>query len=298
MSNALITGVNGFTGRYLALELQQAGYDVYGFTHHHSPPIAGVKALYSSDLSDVEQLTDIINTVQPEIVAHLAAIAFVAHGDIADIYRTNVLGTRCLLEALTKAVKTVKAVLLISSANVYGSTQAGKLTETTPLSPANDYAVSKVAMEYLARLYTTSLPLVIARPFNYTGIGQSERFLLPKIVNHIRRAAPVIELGNLEVARDFSDVRTIVHYYRRLLETQAAIGQTFNLCSGTAHTLQEVLCTVRELSGHDIEVHVNPAFVRENEVKILLGDASKLQTTAGTLPTIPLTETLRWMLAE
>lgn len=297
MLKAFITGVDGFTGRYLAAELHRAGYEVYGLVHTpRTEAIPGVRAVYACDLCDSAGLSRIIEEVRPDVVAHLAAIAFVAHGDIEAIYRTNVVGSRNLLEALSKSGLPLRAVLVASSANVYGNATEGMLDETAPPAPANDYAVSKLSMEYMARLYKDRLPLTIVRPFNYTGVGQSESFLLPKIVNHVRRRAPVIELGNLEVARDFSDVRTVVNYYRLLLESPAAKGQTFNVCSGKAYTLQEVLTMVRSLSNHSFEVRVNPAFVRQNEVKILIGSRARLEATVGGVPDIPLIETLRAML--
>ena len=155
-------------------------------------------------------------------------------------------------------------------------------------------------MEYAARLYADRLPLIMARPFNYTGVGQSESFLIPKIVSHVRRRAPVIELGNLEVARDFSDVRNVAELYRRLLEAPAAVGQTFNVCSGQAWSLNDVLTMAREISGHDFDVRVNPAFVRQNEVKTLIGSRARLDAVVGQasnpMPEIALRDTLRWML--
>jgi len=298
MSRILVTGANGFTGRYLAAELQRAGYEVHGLVHK---PVAlgkvpGVRALHVADLSDAARLAAVVNEVQPDKVAHLAAIAFVAHGDIEAIYRTNLVGTRHLLEALAQSNAPLDAVLLASSANVYGNSVGGVLDENTPPAPANDYAVSKLAMEYAARLYAGRLPLIMARPFNYTGVGQAESFLIPKIVNHVRRRAPLIELGNLDVARDFSDVRNVVQLYRRLLEAPAAVGQTLNVCSGQAWSLNDVLAMVREISGHDFEVRVNPAFVRQNEVKTLLGSRAKLDAVVGEVPEITLRDTLRWML--
>lgn len=298
MSRILVTGANGFTGRYLAAELQRAGYEVHGLVHK---PVAlgkvpGVRALHVADLSDAARLAAVVNEVQPDKVAHLAAIAFVAHGDIEAIYRTNLVGTRHLLEALAQSNAPLDAVLLASSANVYGNSVGGVLDENTPPAPANDYAVSKLAMEYAARLYAGRLPLIMARPFNYTGVGQAESFLIPKIVNHVRRRAPLIELGNLDVARDFSDVRNVVQLYRRLLEAPAAVGQTLNVCSGQAWSLNAVLAMVREISGHDFEVRVNPAFVRQNEVKTLLGSRAKLDAVVGEVPEITLRDTLRWML--
>jgi nucleoside-diphosphate-sugar epimerase len=298
MSKILITGADGFTGRYLAAELQRAGYEVHGLVRKPvvSGGVAGVSALYVADLSDAAGLATVVREVQPDKVVHLAAIAFVAHGDAEAIYRTNLVGTRNLLEALAQSKAPLNAVLLASSANVYGNSVGGVLDETTPPAPANDYAVSKLAMEYAARLYADRLPLIMARPFNYTGVGQAESFLIPKIINHVRRRAPLIELGNLDVARDFSDVRNVVQLYRRLLEAPAAVGQTFNVCSGQAWSLNDVLTMAREISGHDFEVRVNPAFVRQNEVKTLVGSRAKLDAVVGQVPEIALRDTLRWML--
>jgi nucleoside-diphosphate-sugar epimerase len=151
-------------------------------------------------------------------------------------------------------------------------------------------------MEYLARLWLDRLPIVIARPFNYTGAGQSLDFLLPKIVSHFQAGAKVIELGNTDVARDFSDVRNVATAYRRLLEVSPA-GEVFNICSGVAYRLDEVLKMMARIAGYEIEVRVNPAFVRANEIKQLLGSPGKLERTIGPLPVIPLEETLRWMYA-
>lgn len=298
MSKILVTGADGFTGRYLAAELQRAGYEVHGLVHKPvaSGKVAGVSALHVADLSDAAGLAAVVHEVQPDKVVHLAAIAFVAHGDIEAIYRTNLVGTRHLLEALAQSKAPLDAVLLASSSNVYGNSVGGVLDENTPPAPANDYAVSKLAMEYVARLYADRLPLITVRPFNYTGVGQAEGFLIPKIVSHVRRRAPLIELGNLDVARDFSDVRNVATLYRRLLEAPAAVGQTFNVCSGQAWSLNDVLTMVREISGHDFEVRVNPAFVRQNEVKTLLGSRAKLDAVVGEVPEIALRDTLRWML--
>lgn len=277
--------------------MQRAGYEVFGLAHKPlAETIPGVCAVHVCDLGDAAGLARIIEEVRPDVVAHLAAIAFVAHGDVEAIYRTNVVGSRNLLEALCQPGLSVRAVLVASSANVYGNSTKGILDEAAPPAPANDYAVSKLSMEYMASLYKERLPITIVRPFNYTGAGQSENFLLPKIVNHVRRKAPVIELGNLDVARDFSDVRTVVNYYRRLMENPAAQGKTFNVCSGKAYTLQEILTMVRTLSNHPFEVKVNTAFVRQNEVKKLIGSRARLEATVGHVPDIPLIDTLRTML--
>jgi GDP-6-deoxy-D-talose 4-dehydrogenase len=293
----LVTGADGFTGRYLAAALSAQGHEVHGLVHRlPHDPVHGVAALHESDLADAPAVARVVDAVRPERVAHLAAIAFVAHGDAQAMYRVNLMGTRNLLEALVALPKAPESTLLASSANIYGNGTEGMLDEQTPPAPANDYAVSKLAMEYLAGLYRSRLPMVITRPFNYTGVGQAESFLLPKIVAHVKRGAPVIELGNLDVARDFSDVRMVVQAYQRLLETPAALGQTFNVCSGKAYTLTEVLDLVRGISGRELEVRVNPSFVRPNEVRTLLGSRKNLEACLGQMPMHHLGDTLRWML--
>lgn len=299
MNRVLITGADGFTGRYLAAVLADSGYEVHGLVRAlPEQAVAGARQLHVADLADAAGLAAVAHEVQPHKVAHLAAIAFVAHGDVDAIYRTNVVGTRNLLEALAQSQAPIDSVLLASSANIYGNATGGTLDENTPAAPANDYAVSKLAMEYVARLYADRLHVLIARPFNYTGVGQAESFLIPKIVSHVRRKAPVIELGNLDVARDFSDVRTVVQYYARLLECPALGAATFNVCSGRAYTLQEVIAMVRLISGHSFDVRVNPAFVRANEVKILVGNRNKLVSAVGEVPDIALQDTLRWMIED
>lgn len=298
MRKVLITGVTGFTGRYMAEELAAHGYEVHGLSYRR--PVdelpSAVSAIHCCALNDAETLRTLLLEIRPTYVVHLAAVSFVAHTDADAIYNANLLGTRHLLEALRVTATGVEGVLLASSANVYGNATEGVLDESSPFAPANDYAVSKAAMEFLARLYVGRLPLIVTRPFNYTGIGQAEQFLIPKIVAHTRRRAEVVELGNLDIARDFCDVRQVVQAYRRLLETPAAIGETVNICSGSAYTLEYVLQQAAAISGHRLEVRVNPAFVRSADVKNLFGCRTKLDSLIGDLPQIELRETLRWMI--
>lgn len=290
---ALITGLRGFTGRYLASELEAAGYRVFGTANAGESVTTDV---YQVDLCDLSALSDVVQTVQPQLVAHLAAISFVAHEDVGSIYRVNVVGTRNLLEALSRLAVCPKAVLLASSANIYGNTNAKLLNEQTPFNPANDYAISKLSMEYVARVWMDRLPIVITRPFNYTGVGQAQHFLIPKIVSHFQRRAVMIELGNMDVERDFSDVRTVARVYRQLLELSPA-GEIFNVCSGNTVSLREILALMSSISGHSMEARVNPAFVRANEVERLQGDNSKLRELIGEVSVISLNTTLRWMYA-
>ena len=293
MPTALITGLHGFTGRYLADELRAQNYDIVGIgtVEGEHPGTTSIEC----DLNDRSAVRDALKSVSPDVVVHLAGIAFPAHDDTHEIYRTNIVGTRNLLEALASHARPPRAVLLASSANIYGNALISPIAETATPAPANDYAVSKLAMEYMARLWMSRLPITFARPFNYTGVGQSDLFLLPKIVDHFRRRAPVIELGNLDVIRDFSDIRNVVRSYRALLDANQP-GEAFNICSGVGHSLQAVLSIMQELSGHEIKVVINPAFVRSNEVHQLIGSRAKLDAAIGSLAPIPLRETLQWML--
>lgn len=289
--HALITGINGFTGRYVAAELSAAGYRVFGLG---ATPFEGPD-YYQVDLMDVPALTDAINLIKPNVVVHLAAIAYVGHGDADAFYNINLLGTRNLLQALSLSDSNLDGVLLVSSANVYGNGTPGKLSETTLPNPANDYAVSKLAMEYMARIWVDKLPLFITRPFNYTGVGQTENFLLPKIVKHFKARAPIIELGNIDVWRDFTDVRALSKAYVKLLQAKP-YGEVINICSGRTYSLRKVIELCEKITGHHIEIQVNPAFVRANEVKTLSGDTTKLELYIPDWNVPPLEETLRWML--
>lgn len=287
----LVTGLGGFTGHYVAAELERAGYVVSDLSPSSHDAAAG-----HVDLLDAAAVHAAVERIQPQAVIHLAAIAFVAHGDADTIYRTNIMGTRHLLAALADLPVPPSTVALASSANVYGNAKghAGLLGEDVPASPTNDYAVSKLAMEYMAKTWSAQLPLVLTRPFNYTGVGQDEHFLIPKIVGHFRRGERYIELGNLDVWREFMDVRAVAWVYRRLLETEDG-GDTFNICSGVGHSLREVLAMMAEIAGYAIEVGVNPAFVRGNEVQRLEGDPTRLRARIGPPPHYALMETLRWM---
>lgn len=287
---ALVTGLTGFTGHFVATELVAAGFDVYGIGERPCT----LPRYTQVSLTDRDSLHALMAEVCPHVVLHLAGLASVASNNAAAFYSVNTVGTRNLLEALATQTPNVECVLLASSANVYGNSTGGVLDESALLNPANDYAVSKLAMEYMARLWFDRLPIVITRPFNYTGVGQSDTFLLPKIVGHFQRGERQIELGNLDVFRDFSDVRAVANAYRRLAQVYPA-GETVNVCSGRSHSLHEVIEMVAAIAGYDIEIKINPAFVRAHEVRSLLGSAERLRNIIGEWDTPPLRETLEWM---
>ena len=287
----LITGFKGFTGQYMSTVLASAGYEVFGLGNSGSPQ----GNYFVANLLDQSELNSVIKYIKPDYVVHLAAIAFVGHGTPNDFYNVNLIGTRNLLEALAFSGAPIKKILVASSANVYGNQASGLLDESTPFSPANDYAVSKIAMEYVCNIWTEKLPIVITRPFNYTGVGQQDNFLIPKIVKHFRDRAEVIELGNINVERDFNDVRAVVGAYVGLLE-DGEVGEVYNVACGRPLSLLSIIESCQEITGHRIEVTVSPAFVRANEVKVLAGDNNKLRALLPDWQPIDMSDTLHWML--
>ncbi len=276
----LVTGIEGFTGHFVRAELEANGHTVVGL---------------SSDLTDADAIANEVLDLQPEAVIHLAGLAFVAENNANAFYDVNLIGTRNLLDALSKHASKLSNVLVTSSANVYGNSTAGMLDESVNPNPSNDYAVSKLAMEYMTRLWSKKLSFCIVRPFNYTGVGQDGRFLIPKIVRHFRDRERVIELGNLDVWREFGDVRTVAAVYRMLIEN-CPVGETLNVCTGQTYSLKEVITLCEKLTGHKIEIKVNPEFVRENEVRELKGDNSRLCKLVDNFDLYTFEETLSWML--
>jgi nucleoside-diphosphate-sugar epimerase len=277
----LLTGSAGFTGHHFAVSAQAAGHAVL--------PL-------QADLTDKAAVAAEVRQAAPDAVVHLAAISFVGHADDSDFYRVNVIGTMNLLAALAALPQPPAKVLLASSANIYGNCDASPITEDQPPAPVNHYAASKLAMEHMARTWSERLPIVITRPFNYTGAGQGGQFLIPKLVDHFARKAPRIELGNLHVEREFNDVRMVCSAYMALLNHGQA-GQAYNVCTGQTYTLQNVLDLLKAITGHTLDVQVNPAFVRANEVHRLCGNPAKLQACVGPTSPIALADTLRAMLA-
>lgn len=281
----LLTGAGGFTGRYLEPALLQRGYKVVRLDP---------TGLRSCDLTKSERVDEFVSDARPDVAIHLAAVTYVAHQDAEDFYRVNVLGTLNLLQALAKLPRLPDRVIVASSANVYGTPDADVLDESLCPAPVNHYACSKLAMEYMVRTWFGRLPIVITRPFNYTGPGQTNNFLVPKIVKHFRERARVIELGNLQVSRDYSDVEDVVAVYISLLESKVH-SEIVNICSGRAIALLEIIKMMNDIAGYEIEARTNPEFVRENEVSRLVGSNAKLRSIVDLAPFRPFAETLRRM---
>ena len=286
MARVLVTGLSGFTGPHLARALRAADHEVLG---------ADIGSGF--DLRARETMAAALHEARPEYVVHLAALSHVTEGDAAEVYRVNTVGTAALLEAIAAAAPQVRKVLLASSAQVYGNTDVDPIDEAVPPAPVNHYACSKLAMEFIARTWFDRLPILIVRPFNYTGPGQSESFLIPKLVAHYAQRRPVLDLGNIDVERDFSDVRLVADAYARLLSTDA-VATAVNVCSGRGRSLRSVLDALQAITGHEPQLRVAEHLVRRAEVRRLVGSNRRLRELIGELRYTDFDDLLRWMVSS
>lgn len=275
-----VTGASGFTGRFVVDELTRRGAK--------SVPL-------EADLCDAEGLDRAVRELEFDCLVHLAAQAFVDTSDWAGFYRVNQIGTFNLLDAIARAKPGTRCVVA-SSAQIYGPGAEGLIAEDAPSNPGNHYALSKWAMERGTGMWRDRLEIVITRPFNYTGVGQSVDYLVPKIVDHFRRKAASIQLGNLWVKRDFGDVRSVAEVYAGLALADAP-PPLVNICSGHVSSIDDIVATLTALSGHDVHVETNPAFVRKNDVETLGGDDSILRAALPGWQSRKLRDTLQWMYA-
>ncbi|MCB2184498.1 MAG: NAD-dependent epimerase/dehydratase family protein [Desulfobulbaceae bacterium] len=287
-NTVLITGAGGFTGRHLADHLTVLGYCVIGTT-------VGKDSgdFIHMDLSDPDEVMQVIDQTAPDYVIHLAGISFTEHGQAEDFYRINLLGTLNLLNVLVKTKKRPHRVVLASSAAVYGPRE-GVLHEDLCPAPVSHYGTSKLAMEYMSATYRDSLDVINVRPFNYTGPGQPEHFVIPKIVAAYSNDQDEVRLGNIDVVREFNDVRMVTDIYARLLKAEKC-QKVINLCSGKGHRLQDVLTSMEEISGRPLKITTDQSFVRKNDIQNLTGSVDRLESCIGTLKRYSLRETLEWM---
>lgn len=295
----LITGIGGFVGRYLADYCVSKGDEVYGLERTKSH-IDGAK-IYGCDIINASLLAEIVKEVRPEQIYHLAAISFVpaANKNPKLTYDINFYGTFNLYEAVKNSGLNPK-ILFIGSSDVYGKVDKKNLPlkESAPLNPASVYAVSKAASEILSGYYSSAglLNIIIVRPFNHTGPGQSPEFVCPSFarqISEIERGTrePILEVGNLDAKRDFSDVRDVVRAYWMLMNSGVSSG-VFNVCSGKAVSMKEMLDILLSMSKMEIKVNQDPARLRPSDTPLLYGDSAKLTSITGWKPTIPIEKTI------
>lgn len=297
----LIIGIDSFTGKYLQEIFTQNQHQVFGTTAFANKINSQNTNIFFADLHNNQTLTAAVNSANPDVVINLAAQSFVAADNISEFYQTNVAAVANLAKVLNDFNKNNnKNILFIqpSSANIYGNA-SGKITEQTPPNPVNHYATSKFAMEMMLKQWQNELNICIVRPFNYTGVGQNISFVISKLVHNFQQKNAVIELGNLDVARDFTDVRDVARAYLGLAESNNQIsGQVFNISSGKSISLQNIINSLMQKTNFEPKIVVNPLFVRENEIKDLYGNSDKLSKFIGEnwRQITNFDETLTWML--
>lgn len=270
MKKVLITGIDSFTGVHLSSYLEKSGYDVYGTSLSKTD-----NKKYKCDITSKTNILDVLKKIEPDYLIHLSGISFAAHGNNEDFYRVNTIGTINILEVFLELKLKVKKIILASSATIYGNQGLEVLDESLCPKPANHYGASKYSMECLAKEYFFKLPIIITRPFNYIGIGQAEYFLIPKIIKHFKEKKNMIELGNLNVSREFNDIGYVCEVYKRLLESTSH-SEIVNLCSGRGVKLLDVIDIMNKISNYEIKVEVNPTFMRKDEINTLTGSTEKL----------------------
>jgi GDP-4-dehydro-6-deoxy-D-mannose reductase len=282
----LVTGSRGFVGRHFCASFGGAPLeDQDGFV----------------DLRHAARVHSAVASLMPEAVLHLAAQSSVASSfeDPSPTFAINFLGTLNLLQALS-AAGFQGVFLYVSSAEVYGHMAEADLParETQPLRPRSPYAVSKVAAEALCYQWsqTQNFRIVLTRPFNQIGPGQDVRFAIADFAHQIvqiRRGQrpPFLTTGDLDVTRDFTDVRDAVRAYRMLLE-RGQNGEIYNLCSGEGRSLRSLLELLLNIAGVHADLRVDPARIRPAEQRRVIGNPGKIESTVGWAPEIPLETTL------
>jgi GDP-4-dehydro-6-deoxy-D-mannose reductase len=290
---ALITGGKGFVGHWLAAHLKDAGDEV---------AVIDIE----TDVSDGAAVQQAVADASPEAIYHLAAMTHVGESweHPSEVLRVNVLGTAEILAA-ARTLPSSPRVLVVSSAEVYGvvSPQQLPLREDTPTAPATPYAASKLAAEAVAlqawRGYKQ--PVIVVRPFNHIGPGQSPNFAVPALAKRIVEArksgARSLRIGTLTTRRDFTDVRDVVVAYRLLIE-RGTPGTIYNLCSGHDVAIAEVAEQLLALAHAELDLVTDPELVRPVDVPVLRGDAGRLRHATGWNPSIPLATTLADVLAS
>jgi GDP-4-dehydro-6-deoxy-D-mannose reductase len=301
----LLTGIAGFAGSFLAeYLLGQADVELHGIVHRHDRRIQHLLphiTVHRGDLRNALWVSDVVQTVAPDIALHLAAWSDVG-GSWQQPWTTYELNIQCqlhLLEALTRWQPHCRT-LTISSNEVYGLVRPEDLPidEDTPLRPNSPYGVSKIAQDMMGLQYWNShrLPVIRVRSFNHLGPGQSADFAASAFARQIAEIEaglrpPVVQVGNLSAERDFTDVRDVVRAYW-LLATRGQPGECYNVGSGQPRSIQWLLATLIELSAAHVEVELDPQRLRPSDVPCSYCDPRKLAAATGWQPQLDLRTTL------
>lgn len=307
----LVTGATGFVGTHLRRALlANSDWDIVG-TAFPDPPSSPLDPMRESlihlDLLDREATWEVLREYSPDYVVHLAAQSHVPTA-FKDPWRTlenNIFAQLNLLEGCI-ALGIKPRVLVIGSGDEYGRAPAEELplNEDHPLRPENPYSVSKVAQDVMGYQYYASygLPVIRARPFNHVGPGQSPRFVLPAFASQIAEIEaglrePVLSVGNLAAARDFTDVRDVVRAYHLML-CHGKSGEVYNVASGKGYRIEELVYQLLALSEVPVTIEVDPERYRPVDVPVIYGSAERLRRDTGWEPRIPISQTIHDVLSE
>ena len=312
MEHILVTGIDGFVGSHLAeYFLSKENVEIYGTIRNRFQNLDNIEhikdklKLIECDLTDYHAVTEAINRSAPDRVFHLAAQSFVPTSWKSPIetFNSNIMGTLHLFEAVRKSRYDPKIVLACSSEE-YGKVFPNEIPikETNPLRPRSPYAVSKIACDFLAYQYFQSygLKAIRTRFFNITGPRRGEVFVCSNFAKQIAmieagKQDPVVYVGNLSAKRDFTDVRDVVRAYD-LASKKCRPGIVYNVCSGKAHSIKEVLDILKGFSKVDFKIEKDKSRLRPSDVPILIGDSSRFRKATGWEPKIPFKKTLEDLL--
>lgn len=298
----LIFGCGGFVGKYLTDEFTSNGYEVTG-SDIRVPEWADDQFI-SCDLLSAEDVTAVISKVMPDIIVNLAAISSVGQSwkNPQLTISVNVIGSLNILQSVKDCSEEGKApkVMFIGSSEEYAPASA-PVSETSPLDSNSPYGISKMTQESFANLYGREfgIDVYLVRAFNHTGVGQADNFVLPswcKQAAEIDKSGRpgVMNVGNLKVRRDFSDVRDIVRAYRLIVE-KGQPGKAYNVGSGVAHSLEDMLKTITSLSSQEITINVDPARIRPTDTPVICCDNSLIRSELGWAPEHDIFDTLKEM---
>jgi GDP-4-dehydro-6-deoxy-D-mannose reductase len=289
----LITGIHGFAGKHLCIHLLKNNYEVTGLSRGITPEekkiwsdesLDGIPVM-TSDLSDSSRIASLDNFSKYQYVYHLAGTAFVPEGwkDPAGVLQSNTMNTLNLLNALKEGVFRGRFIY-ISSSDVYGNNMEdpGGFSEDACCHPESPYAASKFSSELFAKYYTNSgFEIIVARPFNHIGPGQKKEFVVPAFLYRILEAkmnnSGYIEVGDIESKRDFTDVRDVAGAYRCIGENGIS-GEIYNVCSGKAISIKEILDLSLRITGTELNFKVNKDLLRPEGSSIRYGNATKLKS--------------------
>ncbi|WP_082927381.1 GDP-mannose 4,6-dehydratase [Paenibacillus oryzisoli] len=296
---ALVTGASGFVGTVLSQSMMKQNMEVLGIARSEAFYNERKNDDFKCDILDKAKLKEILTSYSPDYIVHLAGPAFIPDSFINPLKTYEIIfnGTLNLLECV-KELKLNSKILYVSSADVYGGNNNSVLVETEHYDPKSPYSAAKACSELLCRQFTNSYGLntVIARPFNHTGPGQSIDFVCSSFAHQVATMVgqneKILRTGNIDVKRDFLDVRDVVEAYIRLLML-GVNGETYNVSSGKAISLRDIIeILFREANINKYEIYIDPQKVRNNDIPVRIGESSKLRQLTGWFPKYSIEQTL------